>query len=199
VPGQSAPTPHFAVTDIDGRRVLREQSDAAYGNLVHPREDTRAGTLSWRWRVDRAVAGVDLRRKEGDDTALKVCALFDMPLGDVPFLERQLQRLASSRAGERLPTATLCYVWDSSLPAGTLLANAYSKRVRYLVTQGTQGATGRWIEERRDLAADFLRAFGDESREVPPLSAVAIGADTDNTGSSSLGHVEALRLTTVAP
>ena len=39
-------------------------------------------------------------------------------------------------------------------------------------------------------------AFGDEAPQVPPLVAIVIGADTDNTGSHSIGHVDALRLIT---
>ena len=150
--------------------------------------------LAWRWRVDQAPAGADLRRKSGDDSALKVCALFDMPLAKVPFFERQVLRLASWHAGEALPTATLCYVWDANLAQGTMLHNAYTHRVRYVVTQGTPR---QWRDERHDLAADFRRAFGDDWGEdttgVPPLAAIVIGADSDNTGSRSLGYIADLR------
>jgi hypothetical protein len=43
------------------------------------------------------------------------------------------------------------------------------------------------------VAADFLRAFGDETTTVPPLTGVAVGADADNTGGRSLAHITALR------
>lgn len=191
LPQQAKPLTRFSLAEIDGRRALRVEADNAYGNLVHPLKDTRAGTLSWRWRVDRPANGADLKRKSGDDVALKVCAFFDMPMAQVPFVERQLLRIASSRAGEKLPTATLCYAWDATLPQGTLLHNAYTHRVRYIVTHGMPKS---WQEEAHDLAADFRRAFGDESPEVPALSAIVIGADTDNTGSHSIGHVSDLRL-----
>lgn len=191
LPQQSKPLTRFSVLEQDGQRVLRVEADNAYGNLVHALKDTRAGTLAWRWRVDQPAAGADLKRKRGDDVALKVCAFFDMPMSQVPFVERQLLRIASSRAGEKLPTATLCYAWDATLPQGTLLHNAYTHRVRYIVTHGTPK---QWREETHDLAADFQRAFGDEAQEVPPLTAIVVGADTDNTGSHSIGHVSELRL-----
>jgi Protein of unknown function (DUF3047) len=195
LPQQSKPLTRFAVVELDNQRVLRVEADHAYGNLIHPLKDMRAGTLSWRWRVDQPAAGVDLRRKSGDDAALKVCAFFDLPESQLPFVERQLLRIASSRAGEKLPTATLCYVWDEHLPQGTLLQNAYTHRVRAIVTHGTPKS---WREETHDLAADFRRAFGDESQDVPALTAIVIGADTDNTGSHSIGYVGDLRLS-VAP
>jgi len=191
LPQQSKPLTRFSVVEFDARRVLRVEADHAYGNLVHPLHDARAGTLAWRWRVDQPASGNDLRRKSGDDSALKVCAFFDLPMAQVPFVERQLLRIASSRAGEELPTATLCYVWDEHLPQGTLLHSAYTHRVRYIVSHGT---LQRWSEESHDLAADFLRAFGDDSADVPPLSAIVIGADTDNTGSHSIGYLSDLRL-----
>jgi hypothetical protein len=179
------------VRELEGRRVLHVEADGSYGNLVHPLAGVAAGVLSWRWRVDTPLAAVDLRTKQGDDAALKVCAMFELPRERVPFIERQLLRLAESRFGEPLPNATLCYVWDPSWPPGSLVPNAYTKRVRF-ITAG--GAAGGWLSERRDLAADFLRAFGDESREVPPLRAILVGADADNTGGRSSAWVDALRL-----
>lgn len=192
LPKQTLPTTQYTVRELDGQRVLRVAADRSYGNLVHPLESgTPAGLLSWRWRVDQPIAGADLRRKQGDDTALKVCAMFDLPKPSVPFVERQLLRLAEARTGELLPTATLCYVWDGTLPSGTLLPNAYTRRVR-IITLG--GVAQRWQAEQRDLAADFLRAFGDEAATVPPLVAIAVGADADNTGSRSLAYLDALVL-----
>ena len=196
LPQQTKPLTRYSVETLDNQRVLRVEADRAYGNLVHPLKGVRAGVLSWRWRVEQPASGADLRRKSGDDAPLKVCAFFDLPLSDVPFVERQVLRIAAARAGEALPTATLCYVWDDQLPQGTLLHNAYTHRVRYIVSHGT---TQRWIDEKHDLAADFRRAFGDDTPDVPLLTAVAIGADTDNTGSHSIGYIDALRLVASTP
>jgi hypothetical protein len=191
LPQQALPQTRFAVAELAGSRALRIEAERAYGTLVHPLDGARAATLAWRWRVDRPAAGADLRHKSGDDAALKVCAMFDMPLARVPFVERQLLRLASARVGEALPTATLCYVWDPTLPAGSVLRNAYTARVRFITARHDVGA---WNAEQHDLAADFRRAFGDESDTVPALRAIVIGADTDNTGSHTLAWLDGLRL-----
>lgn len=196
LPQQVKPLTRFTVVALDNQRVLRVDADHAYGNLVHPLKDVRAGTLAWRWRVEQPASGADLRRKAGDDAPLKVCAFFDLPISDVPFIERQVLRIAAARAGEALPTAALCYVWDEHLPQGTLLHNAFTHRVRYIVIHGT---LQRWTEEKHDLAADFRRAFGDDTADVPLLTAVAIGADTDNTASHSIGYIDALRLVANTP
>jgi hypothetical protein len=66
--------------------------------------------------------------------------------------------------------------------------------VRYLVLRGPESGPGSWREERRDIAADFRRLFGDESREVPRLLAVGVGADADNTGGRSRAYLTGLTL-----
>ena len=192
VPGGKVPLTTYAIADIDGRKVLRVEANKSYGNLVHDLSVVHAeagARLRWRWRLDEPLRGADLRRREGDDSPLKVCALFDMPLDKVGLIERSLLRLARGVSGEKLPSATLCYVWDSALPAGTLLANAYTARVRLIVVNSGEQRLGQWVNHDRDLAADFQRAFGEESNTLPPLQAVLVGGDADNTGGRSLGWV----------
>jgi hypothetical protein len=196
LPDQRFPPTRFQLDAVEGGSALRVEAVGAYGNLVHPLAAVPAGELAWRWRVDRRLPGADLRTKQGDDTSLKVCAMFDLPRSRVPFIERQLLRLAESRVGQPLPNATLCYVWDPAWPRDTVLPNAYTRRVRY-ITLGA--AEPGWQRERRTLAADFLRAFGDESPTVPALIAIAVGADSDNTGGHSLGWVGDLRLDPAPP
>jgi hypothetical protein len=115
LPKQTLPRTRFTAVDLDGVRALRIEAQGSYGNLLHELPaGARAGRqLSWRWRVERFAAGTDLRQKAGDDTAAKVCLMFDMPLDRVPFLERQTLRMARAAASEDLPAATLCYVWDA--------------------------------------------------------------------------------------
>jgi hypothetical protein len=47
----------------------------------------------------------------------------------------------------------------------------------------------QWVTHTRDLRADFLRSFGAESDTVPPLLAIVVGADADNTAGSGLAYV----------
>jgi Protein of unknown function (DUF3047) len=195
VPRQPHPLTRFALVDLDGRRALRVESNKSYGNLVHPLQELRGGShLAWQWRVDEFVEQADLRTKAGDDAALKVCVFFDLPLARVPFVERQLLRLARSSTSEPLPAATVCYVWDPHLPVGTVLHNAYTHRVRYLVLQSGPARLREWTSERRNLSADFQALFGQESAERPPIVGVAVGADADNTQGRSLAYVSSLVL-----
>lgn len=188
-PAKKIPATLMEISSLDGERRLRLQTDGSYGALVHdlPRWTPAPGeTLRWRWRLDQPQVGADLRRKEGDDVAIKVCVLFDMPLDGLGFGERTALRFARSLSSEPLPAATICYVWDPGLPTGTLLPNAFSQRVRYVVADGKQAPLGQWRAQQRNLEADFRRLFGAESAVVPPVIAIAVGADADNTGGRSL-------------
>ena len=192
LPKANKPLTRFDMVPVDGRMVLRVQTDKSYANLEHdlPNPAVPPGTmLRWHWRLDQPLVGTDLRRREGDDSPLKVCALFDMPIERLGFVERNLLSAARSVSGEHLPAATLCYVWDATLPAGTLLDNAYSRRLRFIVLDSGQKQLGQWVAHGQDLAADFHRAFGNESPDVPPLQGVLVGGDSDNTGGQSLGYV----------
>ncbi len=196
LPDQKAPATHFTVERGDAEVVLRVDAQGSYGNLLHPLPGgAPPGQLAWRWRLDQVNPLADLRRREADDNNLRVCAFFDLPLDQVPFIERQVLRLARARTAAALPAATVCYVWDARWPAGTVIENPYSRRVRSLVLRHTASAPpGLWVDEKRDLAADFLRLFGDEAGgQVPALIGIAVGADADNTGGHSAGRLARLQ------
>lgn len=198
LPGQKLPLTQFAIVAPDARPVLRVAANASYGNLVLDTRGRRAGPdalLRWSWMLERNLQNSDLSTKPGDDVALKVCALFDMPLDGLALGERTKLRMARGISGEPLPAATLCYVWDRLLPVGSLVANVFSARVRYVVVSSGPAQPGTWLPIERNLASDFLRAFGHEATVVPPLLALAVGADADNTGGQSLGFVGDVTLT----
>jgi hypothetical protein len=119
---------------------------------------------------------------------------FDLPLERVPFVERQLLRVARSSSSDPLPSATVCYVWDNQLPVGTEIDNAFTRRMRYIVLQSGPARLRQWTAERRDVGADFLKLFGNETTTLPPIIGVAVGADADNTHSRSVAHVADLVL-----
>ena len=73
--------------------------------------------------------------------------------------------------------------------------DADDRRIRYIVLQSGNDRLDRWVSERRDLAADFMRLFKDESpNSVPPIIGIAIGADSDNTKSRSVSYVSGIVL-----
>lgn len=191
-PDKAVPRTRFEPVVLDGQPVLRIATDRSYGVLTH--DGPAAGSrLSWRWRLERGLAQADITRRSGDDAALKVCLFFDQPLQDIPLLQRAALLLARRSTGQALPAATLCYLWDNRLDAGTTGHNPYTSRVRYLVLDGPASPLGQWVAHQRHVADDFARLFGTESARTPPLLAVAVGADSDNTAGHSLAYLDALR------
>jgi hypothetical protein len=196
------PATRFELAEVQGERALKVSTRASYGTWVHDLPKAEPGRLQWRWRLDQPLTAdkggqgvADILTKAGDDAALKVCVMLDHPLDRVPFAQRTVLRIARSLTGEDLPAATLCYVWDSTHPAGLQGANPYTQRVRFMTLQGKGAPLAQWQTETRDVAADFAHLFADElpaGSAVPKVRAVLIGADSDNTGAQSVGWVQAL-------
>lgn len=188
----------FTITELGGARVLKVEADDSYGNLVHGLhlQIGERGTLSWRWRVDKLVGDADLKTRSGDDSPAKLCVFFAFDAAQLSFAERTRLAVAHSISGQDVPSETLCYVWDNKLPAGTDIVNAFTKRIRMVVLDSGSAKLGQWVTQRRTLAADYLRLFGDEAGgKVPEVVGVAISADADNTHGQALSYFGDVTLT----
>lgn len=189
LPGRyTKPLTQFDLTELDNKKVLRVRTDKSYGNLVHAWQGN-ASTIAFNWRLDVPLLEANLKSKNGDDAALKVCLSFDMPMEKVPFADRAKLKLAQFLSHDHLPTATLCYVWAHADPVGTDFDNPFTGRVHYMVLNSGEAQLKTWQSHQRNISADFLKAFGNETTVVPHITAVIVGADSDNTLGSSLGYV----------
>ena len=182
-----APHTRYALAENDGRTAVRADADASYAIVIHPlnAEIGAAPILRFAWRVDRFPEHSDLTTRARDDAAAKVCVLFDVPLERLSLIDRTKIQLGRRLFDPQLPAATLCYVWDRTLPPGRWIDNAYTDRVRMLVLRsGASGELSRWFDERRDLRADFAQAFPREAAfGLPKVAALAFATDADNTKS----------------
>jgi hypothetical protein len=189
LPGRyTKPQTQFDVTELDNKKVLRVRTDKSYANLVHAWQGN-ASAVSFNWRLDNPLLDANLKSKNGDDAALKVCLSFDMPMEKVPLADRAKLKLAQFLSHDHLPTATVCYVWAHAEPVGTDFNNPFTGRVHYIVLNSGEAQLKTWQSHQRNVSADFLKAFGNETTLVPPITAIIVGADSDNTLGSSLGYV----------
>jgi hypothetical protein len=184
----SKPHTLFEVTELDDKKVLKVTADKAYGNLVHPWA-APISNIKFKWRLDKALTKANLKTKTLEDIALKVCLSFDLPASQIPFGERTKFKLAQLFSKDPLPTATLCYIWAHAENVGTEQASPYTGRVHYIVLNTGENQLKTWQEHQRNVSADFLKAFGTESATIPPVTAIIVGADSDNTQDTSLGYV----------
>ena len=187
-PGASLPAPWSIATlrhrrpaevrlvEDEGRTVLRVRSEGAFGGAAIEL-DAEPGIVAWRWKVDRVLDRGALGSKEGDDFAARVYVTFDVPSSQLTLAERLRLAIARTVYGE-VPSAALCYVWDNRQPKGHSSWSPYGERVRLIVLETGSANVGRWIDERRDVAADYRAAFG---KAAPRVSGIAAGNDTDQT------------------
>jgi hypothetical protein len=201
LPHQTKPETHFTVVTTGPTSAMALIADHSYGNLVTfgRKNMTNQTTLSWRWLLERPNPLANLRTKNGDDAPAKVCVMFDYDVSTLPFGERAELRLARSEGIGLVPAATLCYVWDHSLPAGTSLVNAFTSRIRYIVLESGEEHLHEWRSESRSVAEDFWRTFGPEFHpsapdDIPPIVGIAIGADSDNTETISESFITDLHI-----
>lgn len=117
----------------------------------------------------------------GDSPARLVFA-FDGDRSRLSARDRMLFDVAELLTGEPPPFATLMYVWANQSAPEAIIEHPRSDRIRKVVVEQGPASLRQWRQYRRDLAADFLRAFGE-----PPgrLVAVALMTDSDNMAASA--------------
>jgi Protein of unknown function (DUF3047) len=182
------PATQFDIADIDGKKALRVRADKAYGNLVHP-WNRHVSTVKWRWRLDTPLRKANLSAKSTEDIALKLCFSFDVPIEQIPSDERSKFKLAQFFSREKLPTATLCYIWAYAEAVGAQLPSPFTNRVRYIVVDSGEKQLKTWHEHSRNVDEDFHKLFGAETPQTPHINTITVGADSDNTHGLSLGYV----------
>lgn len=163
-----------------GEPTLDARAASAASGLTQKVGWPGATTLRWRWQVSRSVKGGDLASKSGDDFAARLYVFFDPPDSQLSFVERTKLALGKRLFGDALPRAALCYVWATREPVGTIAPNAYTDRVRMIVLDSGDTQAGQWRTHIRDLAADYVAAFG--RGPAPRITGLSLMSDTDNTG-----------------
>jgi hypothetical protein len=172
----------------DGDAVVVEaKSESAASGLVRPiRIDAKQyPILEWRWKVMNLIAKADVRRKSGDDYPARVYVTFEYDPARLGFFERPKFEAVKLLYGDYPPIAALDYIWETRLDRGSIAPNPYPSRVQMIVVESGPQALGRWIDERRDVVADYRQAFGGDP---PAISGVAIMTDSDNTGESATAY-----------
>lgn len=169
------------------KTVLQADASSAYGTLVHAfAKPLELKMLSWEWQVLTQPAQANLQTKAGDDAGAKLCAFVQIDESRLGLGTRLALATARTVSGERLPAATLCYVWGvPGEKVGQVFDNPYTDRVKNIVVRDTATAS-ELIAENRDLQADARKAFGKELPDGPvKFTGIALGADSDNTKSKA--------------
>lgn len=138
--------------------------------------------LEWSWRVDELMPGTDKRVATREDSVARLVISFHGDAGRLDFHQRATLRLAKVFAGEPLPYAMLVYVWSNKIPVESTLPSPQLERIRMIVVESGGARLGQWLHYRRDIVADYRRAFGEDPGDVV---AVGVLTDSDNTQQSA--------------
>jgi hypothetical protein len=178
------PQTRYEWTEKDGRAALQAQAQRSASLWRKTLTPSRAevGDVAFSWWVQDLIPGANVSDVKHDDAVARVVFGFDGDTARLPLRTRMKFELAQTLTGEMPPYATLMYVWDSALPVGTVVIHPRSDRVRKIVVDSGPGELRRWRDHRRNLAADFLLAFG----EAPgALKSMAVMTDSDNNRASA--------------
>lgn len=151
----------------------------------------KLGSLQFEWQVEQLIAGADMSQRETEDSPVRLILVFDGDRSRFSAKNAMLSELTHGLTGEPMPYATLMYVWCNTCPPESVIVNPRTDRVRKLAVESGSAHLGQWRSYRRDVRADFEKAFG----EAPgALLGLAIMTDTDNTRSSAQAWYGAIRL-----
>ncbi len=168
------------VTGESGATELRAIANASSSGLVRRVTADLEATpmLVWSWRALEEPGGADLATAGRDDAAARVCALFAARADQAAeaAAEPTLGAALPVLPGEPVAQYALCYAWATSGDEGSVVSSPSSPRARAIIARA--GKALRSVEERRDLAADFERAF---DSEPGPLIAIGLLSDSDGT------------------
>jgi hypothetical protein len=155
------PVYDFTVIEEETRRALRLRSVSEHSTVARDVAVTLAETpiLEWSWKVTKLPAGADLRRRETSDST-----------GHIFLVWPRFPALVRSRV--------VGYVWDEHLPSGAIERSRKTGLVTFIVVRSGTADLGRWVADRRNVAEDYERVFGE-----PPVApgALALSIDTNDT------------------
>jgi hypothetical protein len=167
------PAYDFTVVEDAGRRALHMKSAGEHSTIAREVQAdlTALPVLAWQWRVLRLPQGADLRNRATSDVTGYILAVWP-----------RFPAFARSRL--------IGYVWDPTLPVGTVIPSRKTGTVTFIVARRGEPGLGQWIDERRDVADDYRKVFGEAP---PPLPVLALSIDTNDTRSPAeamFGRIE---------
>ena len=135
------------------------------------------GHLQFSWRVREVPSLANVSVAEHDDCPARLIVAFGGDDTRLPLRERLFFEQVELFTGQRLPYATLMYVWDGGThEPESVHRNHRSARIQYLTVESGAQRAGRWLHYERDVVSDYLRVFG----ELPgPILGVVVLTDAD--------------------
>ena len=171
VRGQSAP-----ITEVrreEGASVLRLSGAgraAWFYRQLSPELAESSGSLDWSWRVIEAPPDADLRAKDTDDSPIRIYVVFGKPG-------------LFSRAGR-----IIFYTFGNVEQRDFSQPGHGSDKLHVIRVDGADERRV-WRDHRVDPFADYRRIW---HRDPPPITAIGVMQDTDQTGERAVAELRRL-------
>lgn len=178
---------NYQLIEEDGQIVVKAVAEASASGLIRkisvdPKEYP---IVQWRWKVAGVLTKGNIYRKEGDDCPGRIIIIFSYDSSKLDFSEKTKYEISKMLYGTYPPLATINYVWSSNEPVGLIVPNPYTDRSMIVVIESGKEKVNTWVDEERNIYADYKNAFKDEP---PMISGIAIMTDTDDTGESATAY-----------
>jgi hypothetical protein len=169
------PAYDFAVAEDEGRRALRVRGHDEHSTIAKEVRVDLAATpmLEWSWKIVQLPAGADVRDRATSDLPAYVLVVWP-------------------RFPEALRSRIIAYAWGTAEPGGSVQRSRKTSTVSFFILRSGAEQLGRWLTERRDVAEDYRRIYGE-----PPASprVVAISIDTNDTHSRASAFIGPIAFT----
>ena len=167
--GQTWGLPQYDMTveENDGHRVFhlksRDESSTISKDIKGKINLKETPILEWSWKVVVLPKGADSRKKATDDQAAQLYVTWP-------------------RFPQAVRSQIIGYVWDTTAPATSFVKSQKTGMVTYVIVRSGTADLGKWITERRNVAEDYRKIFG-EAPDSP--GAISLAIDSDDTASSA--------------
>ncbi len=177
----------YSLVKDDGVVVVRADSESSSSGLIRKIEidPEQFPVIKWRWKAAGVYEKGDVTRKKGDDYPARIYVTFKYDPTKLSAWDRTKYKAAKMIHGQYPPQGAINYIWASKAPVGTVVPNPYTDKVKMIVVESGKDKLGTWVEESRNIADDYRKAFG---HSPPPISGIGIMTDTDNTGEKTVSY-----------
>lgn len=172
----------YKVTEENGNKFLRAHTKNSHEFIgkQFAVDLVKYPFLNWRWRARILPPNGNESVKATGDTAASVNVILedDRILG-IP------------------KPKTLKYSWSTTLPGGAIAKSPWAiwpARCDIIVLRSGNRQTGKWVKEKRNILADYVKFYGlkEEDLKSKIIKGIVLMSDSDNTGSESAADYDDL-------
>ncbi len=153
---------------------------------------SKTPVMEWEWRVDSFPEVEWEEDRSQNDFAIRIELVYDYKGSRFNPLNIARKGLFTTFLTGNPPAMIISYVWANNVPAERPYVSPSDKRMTVFPIESGHSMQGRWIQERRNIKADFDELINND-RII--LKKIRIRCDTDNSSTNAESGIMKLLLT----